>query len=198
MRSFFNDVLALGKFTTYKLLLKNIPAGETQTFEYELGNDFFSEVEGPEVQRGKVKVRVQAKHAAASYELRFGLTGIIYIPCDRCLDDMEHEVNVEEKLHVKIGDEYREEGDDTLVIPEPGELNIAWLLYEFIALTIPLKHVHPYGKCNKEMSAQLHKMRAHLPEAEEENEEGELPPYEDDNSETPTDPRWDALKKLKR
>lgn len=111
---------------------------------------------------------------------------------------MEHEVNVEEKLHVKIGDEYREEGDDTLVIPEPGELNITWLLYEFIALTIPLKHVHPYGKCNKEMSAQLHKMRAHLPEAEEENEEGVLPPYEDDNSETPTDPRWDALKKLKR
>ena len=48
------------------------------------------------------------------------------------------------------------------------------------------------------MSAQLHKMRAHLPEAEEENEEGVLPPYEDDNSETPTDPRWDALKKLKR
>lgn len=179
-------------------MLKNIPTGETQTFEYELGNDFFAEVEGPEVQRGRVKARVQAKHAAASYELRFDLTGIIFIPCDRCLDDMEHEVNVEEKLHVKIGDEYREEEDDTLVIPEPGELNIAWLLYEFIALTIPLKHVHPYGKCNKEMSAQLHRMRAHIPELDGENEEDDVPPCEDDNDETPTDPRWDALKKLKR
>lgn len=168
---------------------------DTQSFEYELGNDFFADVEGPEVQRGKIKALVQAKHAAASYELQFNLNGIIYIPCDRCLDDMEHEVNVEEKLHVKLGDEYREEDDDTLIIPEPGELNIAWLLYEFIALTIPLKHVHPYGKCNKEMSAQLHKMSAHIPELEEDDE---MPPYEDDDTDKPTDPRWDALKKLKR
>ena len=87
-----------------------------------------------------------------------------------------------------------------LIIPEDeGEINIAWFLYEFIALTIPIKHVHPYGKCNKEMSARLQQMSAHRIGDEDDDMEIEI--IDDDNAqeeEKPTDPRWDALKKLKR
>ena len=177
--------------------------GETQTHEYRLDNEFFANIDGPEVQRGKVDVKLNVKRTATMYELKFHLAGVIYIPCDRCLDDMEHEIDTEEELFVKMGAEYSEESDTLLVIPETeGELNIAWFLYEYIALTIPLKHVHPYGKCNKDMSARLHKMSAHR--SDEEDFEEEIPLFVDDETagiptgEQETDPRWDALKNLKR
>ena len=39
--------------------------------------------------------------------------------------------------------EYAEEGDNLIVIPEEeGEINVAWFMYEFVALAIPMKHVH--------------------------------------------------------
>ena len=69
---------------------------------------------------------------------------------------MDFEVATNEHLYVKFGSEYSEENDDVVIVPEAeGEINIAWFLYEFIALTIPLKHVHPAGKCNKTMSMKL-------------------------------------------
>ena len=132
-----------------------MPIG-TQDFEYVLDNEFFKNIEGEDVQKGKVKVKLTVKRTAASFELDFDLEGVIQIPCDRCLDDMDHEVKTQETLYVKFGSEYSEESDNVVVIPESdGELNIAWFLYEFIALTIPLKHVHQAGKCNKSMSAKL-------------------------------------------
>ncbi len=55
---------------------------------------------------------------------------------------------------VKFGHEYAEEGDNLIVIPEEeGEINVAWFMYEFVALSIPMKHVHAPGKCNKALLA---------------------------------------------
>ena len=148
-----------------------MPIG-TQDFEYVLDNEFFKNIEGEDVQKGKVKVKLTVKRTAASFELDFDLEGVIQIPCDRCLDDMDHEVKTQETLYVKFGSEYSEESDNVVVIPESdGELNIAWFLYEFIALTIPLKHVHQAGKCNKSMSAKLRKHAARSMDDSDESED---------------------------
>ena len=180
-----------------------MPVGSSTALEYRLDNEFFANIDGPEVQRGKVDVTLDVKRTAAVIELNFHLSGIIYIPCDRCLDDMEHTIDTDEQLFIKLGHEYNEESDNMITIPEDeGEVNIAWFLYEFIALTIPIKHVHPYGKCNKEMSERLHKMSARRVDDDDEEVEFVSTGIDEDNSieeeERPTDPRWDALKKLKR
>ncbi|HIZ26052.1 DUF177 domain-containing protein [Barnesiella sp. An55] len=191
----------MGRFSAYKLPLKSMPIG-TQDFEYILDNEFFKNIEGEDVQKGKVNVKLTVKRTAASFELDFDLEGVIQIPCDRCLDDMDHEVQTHETLFVKFGTEYSEESDNVVVIPESdGELNIAWFLYEFVALTIPLKHVHPAGKCNKTMSAKLRKHRAR---ALDESDEEDIDSFDDediadeisDEGEAMTDPRWDELKKM--
>ena len=171
----------------------------THEFEYVLDNEFFKNIEGEDVQKGKVKVHLTVKRTPASFELNFDLEGVVQIPCDRCLDDMDHEVNTHETLYVKFGSEYSEESDNVVIIPEnDGELNVAWFLYEFVALTIPLKRVHPAGKCNKSMSAKLRKHAARS--LDDEGEEGDETVY-DDEDEVPgeggeTDPRWDELKKI--
>jgi uncharacterized metal-binding protein YceD (DUF177 family) len=112
---------------------------------------------------------------------------------------MELIIDTDEQLFIKLGHEYKEESDNMLIIPEDeGELNIAWFLYEFIALTIPIKHVHPYGKCNKDMSARLQQMSARRIDDEDDDIDMEFIDDTQEEEEKPTDPRWDALKKLKR
>ena len=190
----------MGKFNLYKIPLKSLPEG-SQIYEYQLDDQFFRNIDSTEVQRGKVSVVLTVRKSAETFELNFEIAGVIQIPCDRCLDYMDLDVATHERIYVKFGKEYSEESDDIVIVPETeGEINVAWFIYEFIALTIPLKHVHPVGKCNKAMSSQLKKHRAHIVgENDDDAEEDDGALYDDDDSEiseVKTDPRWDELKKI--
>ena len=150
----------MGKFDKYKIDLKGMQADSCK-YEFVLDNLFFANIDGPEVQKGKVN----------------------------------------DKLMVKFGHEYAEEGDNLIVIPEEeGEINVAWFMYEFIALAIPMKHVHAPGKCNKAVSSKLHKhLRTKADEDDAEDEifiEGEDALPGGDVEETQIDPRWNELKKI--
>ncbi len=117
-------------------------------------------MDGPDVQKGKVKAIVRVNNTGNVYDLQFELNGGIEVPCDRCLDDMTIEVDQKSQLFVKFGPEFYEESEDVIVVPErEGELNVAWFLYELIVFSIPLKHVHAPGKCNKAM---MTKLKQHL------------------------------------
>ncbi len=97
---------------------------------------------------------------------------------------------------------YSDESDDLLIIPQSDNyLNIAYMLYDSIALTIPLKHVHPAGKCNKGMAEQLKKHSAHSGDESDFDIDNEFSDdndadFDDKNDNNESDPRWDALKKL--
>ena len=169
-------------------------------YEFVLDNLFFANIDGPEVQKGKVIVVLVVKKTSRAFELNFQTDGMVWVPCDRCLDDMEQPVSSTDKLLVKFGHEYAEEGDNLIVIPEEeGEINVAWFMYEFIALAIPMKHVHAPGKCNKAMSSKLSKHLRTTPD--DEMDEDSFVPEEsnelvNDDTETAVDPRWDELKKI--
>ena len=131
---------------------------DTVKYEFLLDNLFFSHIDAPEVQKGKVNVVLVVKRTARAFEFTFETEGVVMVPCDRCLDEMELSVVSSDKLMVKFGREFAEEGDNLIVIPEDeGEINVAWFIYEFIALTVPMKHVHAPGKCNKSMTSKLSK-----------------------------------------
>ena len=87
-----------------------------------------------------------------------------------------------------------------MIPEEEGEINVAWFMYEFVALAIPMKHVHAPGKCNKAVSSKLHKhLRTKADEDDAEDEifiEGEDAMPESDAEETQIDPRWNELKKI--
>lgn len=188
----------MGKFDIYKVDLKNLSPG-VHEFEYILENKFFVDIDGDEVQKGKVKVNLTVKRTSMVFDMNFQLEGVVYVPCDRCLDDMDLPISAKNKLIVKFGKEYAEESDEIVIIPEAeGEINLAWFIYEFIALTIPMKHVHAPGKCNKAMSSKLkkHTTRRSDDDDEYEDESADEIIVEDDSSDMSSDPRWDALKGL--
>ena len=188
----------MGKFDLYKVELKNLSPG-VHEYEYFLENKFFVDIDGDEVQKGKVKVNLTVKRTSMVFDMNFQLEGIVYVPCDRCLDDMELPVSTQNKLVVKFGKEYAEESEEIVIIPEEeGEINLAWFIYEFIALAIPMKHIHAPGKCNKAMSSKLkkHTTRRSDDDDEYEDESADEIIVEDDSSDMSSDPRWDALKGL--
>lgn len=170
-------------------------------YEFVLDNLFFANIDGPEVQKGKINVVLTVKKTSHAFELNFQTEGMVWVPCDRCLDDMEQLISSTDKLIVKFGHEYAEEGENLIIIPEEeGEINIAWFMYEFIALSIPMKHVHPFGKCNKAMSGKLSK---HLRTNSDDDEMFVSDEYEEpagdadsDIKDDSTDPRWNELKKI--
>ena len=187
----------MGKFKLYNVDLKNLTPG-IHEFEYLLENKFFVDIDGDQVQKGKVKVFLTVKRSSMMFEMNFRIEGVVMVPCDRCLDDMELPVESQNRLVVKFGKEYAEESDEVVVIPEEeGEINLAWFIYEFIALAIPMKHVHAPGKCNKMMSSKLKKHSTRTSDDDEVfEEEVDDIAIDEGADDVSTDPRWDALKGL--
>ena len=187
----------MGKFDKYRIDLKGMQVSVCN-FEYELGNQFFADIDAPEVTKGCVQAGLDVKKLSGdnAFELNFNLHGTVVIPCDRCLDDMEQEISATDKLMVKLGVDYAEDGDWVIVPEEEGEVNVAWFMYEFIALAIPMKHVHAPGKCNKTMAGKFSK---HLRVAADDDNMADMEMDEDEDLEStsqPSDPRWNELKKI--
>lgn len=187
----------MGKFDIYNVSLKGNQA-DIREIEYVLDNDFFKKIDGNEVQKGKLNVQLTVKRTNVAFEFSFVIQGVVFVPCDRCLDEMEVAVETSEKLFVKLGKEYAEESDNMIVIPEEeGQINLAWFMYEFVALCIPMKHVHGPGKCNKTMSSKLKK---HMTKSSDDDDDSSID-FDDIEEESEptvieTDPRWDDLKKF--
>lgn len=183
----------MGKFSLYNVELKNLAPG-IHEYTYLLENKFFIDIDGDQVQKGKVDVHLTVKRSSMMFEMNFQIQGVVMVPCDRCLDDMEIPIDTHNRLVVKFGKEFTEESDEVVVVPEDeGAINLAWFLYEFIALAIPMKHVHAPGKCNKAMSTKLRKHTARNLDDDDEYGDDDT---NDEDSPIITDPRWDSLKIL--
>lgn len=189
----------MGKFQAYNIQLNTLPLG-TQKYELVMDNVFFKNIDAEDIQKGNLNVELTVTRNSSNFELNFDINGVVQVPCNRCLDDMDLEISVKDKIFVKFGKEFSEEDDNIVIVPESeGAINVAWFIYEFVAVSVPIKHVHPAGKCNKMMSSKLRKHIARAP-GDVEDEAEEFITYEEDsdssNDVVETDPRWDELKKL--
>ena len=164
-----------------KIDLKGLKDEET-SLDFILDEGYFEALDCADVKKGSLHVSVSIRKATGFFEFNFHTDGIVIIPCDRCLDDMELPVDTDNRLIVKLGSNYSEE-DDIIVVPEDeGILDMAWFIYEFVALVIPIRHVHAPGKCNPAMTQALEELSADR--------------SSDEESTQPIDPRWEKLKAL--
>ena len=177
----------MGRFDKFRIDLKGMRQPSLQ-MEYDLDNTFFADIDGQEFQKGAVKAVVAVKNHREVFDFTIAIKGTVVVPCDRCLDEMEVDVEAENLLKVKLGDTYADEGD-TVIIPEyEGDINLAWYLYEFIALALPTKRIHAPGKCNADM---FNKLKKHTRRNEEDDTFDT-----DEQQEREIDPRWESLKNL--
>ena len=165
-----------------KIDLKGLKEEET-SLEFNLDDAFFEALDAAEVRKGSLHVSVSIRKATGFFEFLFHTAGTITIPCDRCLDDMEQSVDSDNRLIVKLGSGNSEEDDIIVVDEDEGVLDMAWFIYEFVVLAIPIRHVHAPGKCNPAMTKALEELSADR--------------SSDEESDQPTDPRWEKLRELK-
>lgn len=166
-----------------KIDLKGLSEAQT-SFEFKLGNDYFANIDTGEVSGGDVDVRlVVSKSTERLYKLDFAIKGDVTVPCSRCLDDMSQPIETEGHLVAKIGEEYSEDDEIVTVGENEGMLDTSWFIYEFIALAIPIKHVHAPGKCNRAMIELIAEHCA--------TRSGEAA------GQQAIDPRWSGLEKIK-
>ena len=166
---------------TLKLDLDRLDEGLTQ-FSFDLDDSFFEAVEAPDVHHGSIHVDIDVVRAEDDFfNLSFHGSGSVVVSCDRCLEDMDQPISFEQQLNAKFGEENSEDDDLVTVAEDEGILDVAWLIYEFIDLAIPIRHVHAPGKCNPVM---IRALKEHS--AARSGEEGDAS----------VDPRWAALSKL--
>lgn len=195
----------MGKFSEFKLPLKNLPEG-VHNFHYELDRQFFKNMESADIRDAKIAVDLTVNHRNGVYDLTFKFEGTVIVACDRCLDDLELPANTDYHVTVKYGDTYKDESDEFIEIPESESyLNVAYMIFDTVVLSVPIKHVHPLGKCNRAMSSLLKKHRSISPDDQDPDfeeefiddmEAGQSPEDTTPSDKQQTDPRWDALKNL--
>ena len=174
-----------------KLKIKTLPFG-THTVECHLDESFFNLEEQLEVRRADVNVTLAiTRKSESTFRLEVACNGTVTTACDRCLEDLDLPVDVEYRLNVEqMGTELDDSNEELLIVPsEWRELDAAPIVRDTVLLAIPMTHCHENEEdCNPNM---LDVLDNHLAEAV---------PDDDDLSQsetTGTDPRWEALKKLK-
>ena len=159
----------------FKINLTALPS-DGATFNWQLDDAFFDALDEQEIQHGKLDVTLRVNRKSGAFELHFQVKGDVCIPCDRCLEPMTQPIDTEATITVRLGEQYDDDGEVITVPETEPEVDVAWNLYEIIALGIPIYHVHPDGQCPEEVN--------------------QLFAEEQDEDDKPTDSRWDALKTL--
>ena len=168
----------------YDIEFKGLSEG-LHDFEFEADKKFFAHFEDSLVENGKVTVKVIFEKRSSFMKLHFDITGWLELTCDRCLELYQQPIKNETEIFVKFGEKEFDDGENVLwVNPEEHHINLAHIIYEYISLSIPLRHVHPKnsdGKrdCNMEM---IKKLKNYM--------------HPRSKTDFTTDPRWDALRRL--
>ena len=157
-------------------------------FEYQINKAFFESFDYDEFESADIKVSVVFEKKNTMLELNFKHKGTIHVPCDLTNEMFDFPIKGKLRVIVQFGEEYNDDNDELLILPHgEHEINIAQIIYEMIALSIPFRKVHPGvkdGTLDSEVLRKLNELR--VEEIKEDNK----------NTEDNIDPRWDKLKQL--
>ena len=125
------------------------------TAEYAITNEMLAGVENSLVKGGQLKATVTAQQSHEGLTLTICTRGKVVVECDRCLDDMEVDIDTRDTVSVQSGDRHEDAADIIYVDKSQKTLDLWPVVYDFIVLALPMSRVHPEGLCNKEMTEKL-------------------------------------------
>lgn len=180
----FYNTMPVDYLKTYSIPVNSLEEG-VHEFDFQIDELFFKQFEYTEVISGQLQVHVQCEKRTHLMDLQINISGTIRLVCDRCLEEFDEPIDINNQLIVKLGDSFLEESADVIIIAATDEeLNIAKFIFEYIELSIPITKSHPYDEndmptCNPEVLAKLEQYTKHT------------------KPENFTDPRWEMLKNIK-
>ncbi|MBB1539487.1 MAG: DUF177 domain-containing protein [Prevotella sp.] len=172
----------MSKLEQFNVDLKALSQGDN-ILSFVLDDAFFEAIEAPTVRRGRLQTTLTIHRTEDYFDLDFHTEGLVTVACDRCLDDLEQPISADDHLVAKFGTAYSEDDELVIVAENEGMLDVSWFIYQFVELSIPLRHVHAPGKCNPAMMKALEEHSAARSGVE--------------SVESSVDSRWAVLEKLK-
>ena len=174
------------KLNEYLISFVGLKLGKHQ-FEYQINKAFFDHFEYDDFESADIKVDLVLEKKSLMLELHFNHKGSVHVPCDVTGEMFDLPVEGNLRVVVQFGDEFNNENEELLILPHgEHQLDVSQYIYEMIALSVPLRRVHPGvedGTLQSEALDKLNELK--VTEVEEEVEE-----------EKEIDPRWDKLKQL--
>jgi len=165
-------------------------------FEYQISKEFFENFDYDEFQNSDIKVNLVLEKGSNLLELNFKHKGTVNVPCDLTNEDFDLPVKGKMKLIVRFGDEFNNDNEELLILPHGEfEIDVSQYIYEMIALSVPLKRVHPGVKDGTLQTEALTKLNE-LKVKDSSDSEQAKQIKEESKQEEDIDPRWDKLKKL--
>ncbi len=180
-------VVRMKQLNEFSIPFVGLKLGKHQ-FEYQINKAFFDHFEYDEFENSDIKVNLVLEKKSTMLELSLKHKGTVNVPCDLTGEMFDLPVKGSAYLVVTFGDEYNDDNEELLILPHgEHQINVAQLIYEMIALSVPLKRIHPGVKDGTLKSDTLDKLNEILVTDISANK---------DQEEENTDPRWDELKKL--
>ena len=154
----------------------------THDYEFEMGDAFFEGFSNSPVEKGQLRCHLILDKTERMITANFHLEGTVELTCDRSLEVFQYPVETRKRVFYKYGDTEEELDEDIYqILHNRQQLDVSQLLFEFIALEIPMKKIHPNLAGSDDDEGIIYISQDEMTREEEEE----------------ADPRWEALKKLK-
>lgn len=197
-------------------------------FNFEIGKAFFESIEYSIVLEGNVYVTFLLDKKETMLIGDYTIRGTVKASCGRCNDPVDVDVEGEFQLVYKFDDKPSEDESLVIVYPEEYEIDVKESIHEFISVSIPSRTVHKEGECNEDVMKILSEYQVFTlnedgsVKPDEEHDDWDSDEEEDDTTDNweseneldedtdqkededqngdddYIDPRWNALKGLKK
>ena len=155
------------------------------SYRFELGKEFFDRFENEEIRDGKVEIDAVLEKTERVMVMNFTLKGEVTTLCDRCVGEMKVPIEGEESLNIRLSDTEVSDDENVAILPEGAfEIDLTQWLYEYVAVRIPMQHMHAEGECDEATVRYIESEKGEV--GSEKLEEG-----------AEVDPRWEALLKVR-
>ncbi len=159
-------------------------------YDFKIENSFFDHFEHSLVDKADIRVHcTMIKESETLLYFHFQIDGALILTCDRCLDEFNLPIHLNEKLMVKITDvqeitsEEKENEEELVAIPINAiAFNVAKPIFDYLNLAKPMKpSCEGINKtCNEDMMDILSNMQRKKSRDDEDD----------------IDPRWEDLKQF--
>ncbi len=147
---------------------------ETDVFDFKLNNLFFGLKENSLYNNCDLLVKVNCEKKEGTIKLNYTINGIVYTECERCLEDIEIEINPTTEEVIRLTSNPDLLATEHYLSASHQVYNVYDTIYEQICIAMPLRKI-----CKNSIT----KKKCELT-------------YTNSEDDKPADDRWDKLKNL--
>lgn len=148
----------------YKIETKGLGNG-SHKYTFILDGGFFEAFENDMISDAGITVEATLEKNGPAMRLSMLINGTVTVMCDRCLDNLDLPVKIDETFDVLFSDlsdtsdiadqEISEEKDVVVLDRTSADIDLSQLIYDYVCTSLPIRKVHHDGECNPEMMEKM-------------------------------------------